>query len=354
MRAAVGEAAFLTGLERNADAVVMSSYAPLFANVHCKRWDPDLINFDASRVYALPSYYMQRMFSENRGDTVLPVTVEVPPPADAPKPCPGLIGVGTWGTQAEFKDIVVTDNGQTLFRSDAVRDLTGWRPEGGVWSVRDGALRQTSTERDCRLVLEKLNRTDYTLSLKARKLDGAEGFLILFRVRNNGAWAWWNLGGWGNQRHGVECCADGVKASVGPGVRGRIETGRWYDIRLEAQGDRVRCFLDGKRVHDLSLSQGVPPVCAAASRVEASGDVILKLVNTAFVACDAEIDVRGMLHLGQTVCATALSSSRATDENSLEDPFKVVPRRFDFVIASSPFHTILPANSVTVLRLTAK
>ena len=62
LAAALGEAAFMTGMERNSDVVVMASYAPLFANVNYKKWNPDLMNFDSSRVYGLPSYYVQKMF----------------------------------------------------------------------------------------------------------------------------------------------------------------------------------------------------------------------------------------------------------------------------------------------------
>ena len=51
LRGALGEAAFMTGMERNTDVVVMASYAPLFANINYKSWNPDLINFDSSRVY---------------------------------------------------------------------------------------------------------------------------------------------------------------------------------------------------------------------------------------------------------------------------------------------------------------
>ena len=51
---ALAEAAYLTGLERNADLVVLASYAPLFANVNYKKWNPDLINFDSSRAFGLP------------------------------------------------------------------------------------------------------------------------------------------------------------------------------------------------------------------------------------------------------------------------------------------------------------
>ena len=59
-------------MERNSDVVLMASYAPLFANVNYKKWNPDLIDFDSSRVYGLPSYYVQKMFSENRGEVILP------------------------------------------------------------------------------------------------------------------------------------------------------------------------------------------------------------------------------------------------------------------------------------------
>ncbi len=69
---ALAEAAYMTGLERNADVVVMASYAPLFAHVDAWQWTPDLIWFDNLHVYGTPSYYVQQLFSLNRGDVILP------------------------------------------------------------------------------------------------------------------------------------------------------------------------------------------------------------------------------------------------------------------------------------------
>ena len=63
LRGAIGEAAFMTGLERNSDVVNMASYAPLFVNLNHRAWNPDLINFDSSKWYGLPSYYVQKLFS---------------------------------------------------------------------------------------------------------------------------------------------------------------------------------------------------------------------------------------------------------------------------------------------------
>ncbi len=70
---ALSEAAFITGLERNADVVAMSSYAPLFGHVEGWQWTPNLIWFDNLRSYGTPNYYVQKMFSVNRGTTILPV-----------------------------------------------------------------------------------------------------------------------------------------------------------------------------------------------------------------------------------------------------------------------------------------
>src|SRR5688572_11963185 len=71
---AMSEAAFMTGLERNADVVHMASYAPLFAHAEGWQWTPDLIWFDNLRSYGTPNYYVQKLFANNKGTTILPIT----------------------------------------------------------------------------------------------------------------------------------------------------------------------------------------------------------------------------------------------------------------------------------------
>ena len=68
---ALAEAAFMTGMERNADIVVMASYAPLFARLGYTQWSPDLIWFDGKRSYATANYYVQQLYSLYTGDFVL-------------------------------------------------------------------------------------------------------------------------------------------------------------------------------------------------------------------------------------------------------------------------------------------
>lgn len=72
--AALSESAFMTGLERNADVVRLTSYAPLFAHVDGWQWSPDLIWLDNLNIYGTPSYYVQKQFSTNRGTHMLQVT----------------------------------------------------------------------------------------------------------------------------------------------------------------------------------------------------------------------------------------------------------------------------------------
>lgn len=72
-RCALSEAAFMTGLERNAEVVSLCSYAPLFAHVDAWQWTPDLIWFDNLTSYGTPNYYVQKLFSNNKGTEVLPM-----------------------------------------------------------------------------------------------------------------------------------------------------------------------------------------------------------------------------------------------------------------------------------------
>ena len=71
--AALSEAAFLTGLERNGDVVTMASYAPLFGHVDGWQWSPDLIWVDNLNVYGTPSYHVQKLYSLNKGTDIIPV-----------------------------------------------------------------------------------------------------------------------------------------------------------------------------------------------------------------------------------------------------------------------------------------
>ena len=80
-RTAIAEAAFLTGMERNADVVNMASYAPLFAHIDGWQWTPNLIWVDNLRSYGTANYQVQKMFSTNKGTQVVPILYKNNAPA---------------------------------------------------------------------------------------------------------------------------------------------------------------------------------------------------------------------------------------------------------------------------------
>jgi alpha-N-arabinofuranosidase len=76
VQAAIGDAAFMTQMEKNSDIVVMNCYAPMFVNVNAgaRQWRPNLIGYDGLRVYGSPSYHAIKMFSTHIGDQILKAT----------------------------------------------------------------------------------------------------------------------------------------------------------------------------------------------------------------------------------------------------------------------------------------
>lgn len=349
LRGAIGEAAFMTGLERNSDIVAMAAYAPLLVHVNHRRWNPDLINYDNSRAYGIPSYHVQQLFAAHRGDVVLPVSVAAPPSSLPARG--GAIGVGAWLSQAEFKDLTVTRGGQTIYQSDFSQGTQGWRFKGGgEWSVVDGALRQTSIKENTRAIIGDVNwQGGYTYSLKARKLGGEEGFLILFNIRNDDDRNWWNLGGWQNQRHALE-----IGGSENGSTPGQIVVNRWYDIRIETAGGRFKCYLDNKLVTDIAPPK-MQSLFASATRDDASGDIIVKVVNAAFESLNVDLLIDGFaVNDGPASHAVTLTSANAMDENSLAHPDKVSPKKIDLSIAKGRIVHDFPANSFTVIRIKTK
>lgn len=93
LNAALGDAAWMTGMERNADLVIMSCYAPLFANVSIDtatgskawQWDSDLIGYNALNSYGSPSYYVQKLFSNYLGNKIVPITSQHIPVQNVPQ-----------------------------------------------------------------------------------------------------------------------------------------------------------------------------------------------------------------------------------------------------------------------------
>ncbi len=122
---------------------------------------------------------------------------------------------------------------------------------GGQWSIKEGILRQDSLSDNVHLEFGDADWKDYEFSLEARKVSGAEGFLIIARSPEPGNLYWWNLGGWGNREHALEAKRNERQSPGGPRRSGRITTGKWYQIKLRVEGDHIEGFLDGQKLLDV-------------------------------------------------------------------------------------------------------
>jgi len=191
---------------------------------------------------------------ENSPQTPMEATINSIPAQ--PERKHGAIGLGAWRTQVAYTNIVVTKGTNTLFKSDFIPGAPGWRPINGVWIATNGVFFQTSIADDCRAVAGDPAWSDYTMTVRARKLGGMEGFLILFNVVDDQNCTWWNIGGWDNTCHEVSLMntVSGRDTILSDKVPGKIDTGRWYNIRVELNGDHMRCYLDDVLIHDLAYS----------------------------------------------------------------------------------------------------
>src|SRR4051812_26502900 len=121
LNAALGDAAWMTGMERNSDLVIMSCYAPLFVNVNTAtatapkawQWDSDLIGYDALSSYGSPSYYVQKLFSQYLGNKIVPVTALNIPVQNRPL------------TKKDSTNGITSKTVPTLFYSVTMNDTTG-------------------------------------------------------------------------------------------------------------------------------------------------------------------------------------------------------------------------------------
>ncbi len=117
----------------------------------------------------------------------------------------------------------------------------------GRWQIEDGVVVQMGMGTDQRLMFGDPMWTDYEFTLEAQKIGGSEGFLILFRETDPAAHYWYNLGGWGNTLHRLENAIGGqARGAVGPGVREKIDTDKWYCVKVRCECNHIKICLGDK------------------------------------------------------------------------------------------------------------
>ncbi|MFJ2116512.1 alpha-L-arabinofuranosidase C-terminal domain-containing protein, partial [Streptomyces sp. NPDC087850] len=346
-RNALAEAAFMTGLERNADVVKLASYAPLLADTASTQWRPDMIWFDSTRSWGSTSYEAQKLFMNNVGDRVVPSTATATPALSGP--IGGAIGLSTWATSAAYDEVKVTGaDGTPLFSDDFANGDSRWTRAAGTgdWTVQGGRYVQSDATAENTLVTAGDPAwRDYDLTTRATKLSGKEGFLVAFGVKDTGNYYWWNLGGWNNTQSGLEkSVAGGKQTLISDGTK--IETGRTYDVRVEVRGRQVTLLLDGKKWGSFTDDKVAEPFRQVVTRD--GRDLIVKVVNAQDSAARTAIDLGGT-KVEPTARLTTLSGDPDAVNTAADQP--IVPKSSVLEGVDSVFTHTFPPNSITFLRV---
>jgi alpha-L-arabinofuranosidase len=324
---ALCEAAMMTGFERNSDVVVMSSYAPLFGKVAHDQWKPDLIWYDNVRSFGSPNFYVQKLFASNLPATLIPSECIA---QSVPLKAAGCVG------------------NETLYAYTP--DLKGWsKTKEGKWIVKDGALRQTVPDKsNTGILIGDPTWSDYTLTLKARKISGEEGFIV--RFRDNGSRnVHLNLGGWGNQSHGIEAGQGNI---IGGKKPGHIENDKWYDIKVVLNGTKVSAWLNDEVICKdvvIETASGTDFFTVSGYDKDA-GEIVVKCINVAEADRPLKLDF-GTHKLQAQKAKRITLSGDANMVNDLDNPTRCAPIMDTVDVAGgSLFTTTLKPMSMTVFR----
>ena len=340
---ALAEAAFLSGMERNSDLVKMASYAPLLENVNDRVWPTNLIWFDSHRVMGRSSYHVQKMYAENRPDYNTATEFEQP---RSGVQVSGRIGLGGWNTDNEYRELKVTLPDGRVIEADMER---GWTPKGGTWSAADGTLSQEGPGVMRWSIWDSPEEfSDCSISVKARKKSGDEGFILYFGMQGETGYVL-NIGGWGNQTTAFQRMVGADMPQIPNNIAQQVETGRWYDIRIDIHGDSFTYSLDGKRMLEARIEQSRQYVVSGYD--ETTGEEVIKFVNATEKPFTAGIELAGAESVGRTGKAIVLTSGDPSDENSLDNPEKVVPEERVYKGFSARFTYTFDPWSFTVLRI---
>lgn len=343
LRAALGEAIYMLGMERNSDICVMNSYAPIFVNENDQKWMPDMIRFNSSESYGTPSYYVQKLFPNNVGKENVTWT-EVGNLGSANR----HIGFSSWSTMVKYDNVKISDiDGNVLYTEDFTKKPSDWTISSN-WVINAGELVQSNGSAQGGVVYSNYETPDnFIFEFDATKTSGAEGFLIAFNYGSEKDYIWWNIGGWGNGAHAIEVCNNGSKTEYGR-VSGSIETGHTYHGKIVVVDGYVRCYLDDKLINEVQLPVD-RKLYMSANIDDATSTLYCKLVN--FDADDQKVNLNLANAKFVSAEATILTGNSSEAENTTANKYNVEPKSTSVTIASDALSTFdVPAHSLVIVK----
>lgn len=347
----LAEAAYLTGVERNADQVQMVSYAPLIE--HAAHGKDHLLVLKNDSVYGRTNYYVLKMFSENRPDVNLSTVLKPATPKTMFR-TKGYIGLGTNNTEAEFKDLKVTVDGQKITTAGWEDFAEKWNAIRGSWKVDGEVLHQSQKGIDAFAILKDMEFEDCTIELKAKKISGSEGFRVVFGGTDLKNYFIADMGSHTNESVIFrEMNDEGSISLFDYRNTTSILANQWYTVRIEIKGDHWRCFLNDELQYEYTYTLDKKHYVVSGYDRERE-EVIVKLVNAEAENWEVRLQLDNAVSIASEGTKIVLSAVDRFDENSFEAPLKIVPVISGLSGISDSFSFSCQPNSLTILRIPCK
>lgn len=361
MNAALSEAAFLTGVERNSDLVKMASYAPLLQNNNRKDWPTNLIWYDNQSTMGRASYYVQKMYAHNRPT----YNIESKNTEPQRSLTNGKIGFAGVDINSMVRNFSVKDaNGKILVSNKPIESLRKIEKQSRnrwmgkqILNMLDGVnVNGGVVEFEIQLLETEVAAPQFDTNRKPRKVisapvfvfgsdDNASDYFMLNIPQVVGDRTVITMNRSTNGDANIDRNPGGSNLKMG--------TNKWYKIRVEfGINNQIRVYLDGDRVFDqiASIPSGHYVVTGYD---EQSGEVIIKVVNSneKEYAPTIKIDAAKVSSNGKVI---TLSSASKRDENTMNEPTKIFPVTTEYKNFKKSFKYSFKPNSFTILRIKAE
>lgn len=362
MNAALSEAAFLVGAERNSDFVKLMSYAPLIENSNKRDWQVNLIWLKSDQSMGRSSYYVQKLFANNRPDINLPVTLKEKMNISS-TPFSGNIGLVANRVQVEVKDMNFTGGENT-----GPVDFNTWKSADGKWVASGNGYTQTDTGGRHLTMLQK-NFGNGTLAFNVKRAKRAGN-----NPQGNRGGGGGGRGGFGNnfafmfggtddknyyqlsftpRTVTLEKVVNGTPQYVAEPARLDVEDDRYYSVRVTTLNDNVEVFMDDKPVIKYTFAPDIKHY-AIAGLDQAKNEIIVKVVNAEAAPLKTTINLNGATGIHPMGQVITLSANALTDENTFEQPLKISPKAETYQQFSNSFNMEFKPYSLTILRFKKK
>ena len=179
--------------------------------------------------------------------------------------------------------------------------------------------------------IDSPNANRYTLSLKAKKTAGGEGFQVGVAAEDGQNYYRVNIGGWGNTTAKIQHIVNGVSSATGNVAEQsyvgdvHINDNEWYDVKVEVTVYEIKAYLNGEFICSYTKPKEYGPVYASSVYDEETGEVIVKLVNTIGSSVNVGLNIDGA-EVTSSIAKTTVMSGDTSLANSLEEKAAIMPQ----------------------------